>query len=151
MAKQIFVNLPVKDLKRSVEFFSKLGFEFNPQFTDENATCMIVGDNIFVMLLVESFFKTFTPKELCDATKYSEVIVTLSTDGRQKVDEFVSKAVEAGATTPNKAKDYGFMYQHGFQDLDGHLMGSLSHGAATKLEKSKITTKTQEMISVSLW
>ncbi len=121
MAKQIFVNLPVKDLKRSVEFFSKLGFEFNPQFTDENATCMIVGDNIFVMLLVESFFKTFTPKELCDATKYSEVIVTLSTDGRQKVDEFVSKAVEAGATTPNKAKDYGFMYQHGFQDLDGHL------------------------------
>jgi predicted lactoylglutathione lyase len=121
MAKQIFVNLPIKDLNRSVEFFNKLGFEFNPDFTDEKATCMIVGDNIFVMLLVESFFKTFTPKELSDARKQTEVIVTLNADNREKVDELVKKAVAAGAKTLNQAKDYGFMYQHGFEDLDGHL------------------------------
>ncbi len=121
MATKIFVNLPVRDLNRSVEFFTKLGFSFNPQFTDENATCMIVGEDIFVMLLVENYFKTFTHKEICDATNNAEVIVSLSTDGREIVDAMVSKAVAAGATTPNEPKDYGFMYQHGFQDLDGHL------------------------------
>jgi predicted lactoylglutathione lyase len=121
MATQIFVNLPVKDLKRSIEFFTGLGYKFNPQFTDENATCMIVGENIFVMLLVESFFKTFTKKELCDATKSTEVLVCLSCESRDKVNEMVGKAVAAGGATPNESKDYGFMYQHGFQDLDGHL------------------------------
>jgi uncharacterized protein len=121
MATQIFVNLPVKDLHRSVEFFTTLDFTFDPQFTDENATCMIVGENIFVMLLVESFFKSFTHKDLCDATKSTEVIVCLSLDSREKVDEMVSKAVAAGGTTPNQSKDHGFMYQHGFQDMDGHL------------------------------
>jgi predicted lactoylglutathione lyase len=121
MATQIFVNLPVKDLKRSVEFFTKLGYKFDPQFTDENATCMVVGENIFVMLLVESFFKTFTNKPLCDATKSTEVIVCVSTESRANVDELVAKAVAAGGTTPSNAKDHGFMYQHGFQDLDGHL------------------------------
>jgi len=121
MATQIFVNLPVKDLKSSVEFFSKLGFKFDPQFTDENATCMIVGENIFVMLLVERFFKTFTRKELCDATSSTEVIVCLSAESRAKVDELVAAAVAAGGTTPMARKNYGFMYQHGFQDLDGHL------------------------------
>lgn len=121
MATQIFVNLPVKDLKRSIEFFTRLGYKFNPQFTDENATCMIVGENIFVMLLVESFFKTFTKKELCDATKSTEVLVCLSCESRDKVNEMVGKAVAAGGATPNESKDYGFMYQHGFQDLDGHL------------------------------
>ncbi|MGA8052634.1 MAG: VOC family protein [Burkholderiales bacterium] len=121
MATQIFVNLPVKDLKSSVEFFSKLGFKFDPQFTDENATCMIVGENIFVMLLVERFFKTFTRKELCDATSSTEVIVCLSAESRAKVDELVAAAVAAGGTTPMARKNYGVMYQHGFQDLDGHL------------------------------
>jgi predicted lactoylglutathione lyase len=121
MATQIFVNLPVKELKRSVEFFTRLGYAFDPKFTDENATCMIVGENIYVMLLVESFFKTFTRKELCDATRSTEAIVCLSADSRAKVDELVAKAVAAGATTPTDSKDYGFMYQHGFQDLDGHL------------------------------
>jgi hypothetical protein len=121
MSKQIFVNLPVKDLRRSVAFFTRLGFTFNPKFTDENATCMIVGDNIFVMLLVEKFFKTFTPKALCDATKQTEVIVCLSVDNRKEVDDLVGKAVAAGGTTPRKAQDHGFMYQHGFQDPDGHL------------------------------
>jgi hypothetical protein len=121
MAKQIFVNLPVKDLQRSVTFFSSLGFSFDPQFTDEKATCMVVGDNIFVMLLVDSFFKTFTTKELCDATKNTEVLVCLSCDSRSQVDELVAKALSAGGTAPRKAQDHGFMYGHGFEDLDGHI------------------------------
>ena len=121
MTTQIFVNLPVKKLDRSVEFFTKLGYTFNPEFTDENATCMIVGENIFVMLLVESFFKTFIKKEICDATKSTEVLVCLSCESRAKVDELVSKAVAAGGKIPMDSKDYGFMYQHGFEDLDGHL------------------------------
>ena len=134
MATQIFVNLPVKDLPRSVAFFTSLGFKFNPEFTDENATCMIVGENIFVMLLVEGFFKTFTKKEICDATKSTEVLVCLSCESRAEVDELVAKAVAAGATTPNDAKDYGFMYQHGFQDLDGHLweLVSMEPGAESQ-------------------
>ncbi len=121
MATQIFVNLPVKDLKRSTGFFTQLGFTFDPKFTDENATCMIVGENIFVMLLVEEFFKKFTPKPICDATKSTEVLVCISCESRERINEMVEKAVGAGGTTPNESKDYGFMYQHGFQDLDGHI------------------------------
>jgi predicted lactoylglutathione lyase len=121
MATQIFVNLPVKDLKRSVDFFTQLGYTFNPQFTDENATCMILGDNIFVMLLVEKFFQTFTSKEIVDATKSTEAIVCLSGESREQIDDLVAKAVAAGATTPREPQDHGFMYQHGYQDLDGHL------------------------------
>ena len=121
MATQIFVNLPVKDLPRSVAFFTKLGYKFDPQFTDENATCMIVGENIFVMLLVESFFKTFTRKEIADATKSTEAIVYLSAESREKVDEMVAEAVAAGGTAPSDPQDHGFMYQHGYQDPDGHL------------------------------
>lgn len=121
MAIQIFVNLPVKDLARSVEFFTRTGFTFNPEFTDEKATCMIVSDDIFVMLLVEDFFKTFTPNPICDATKSTEVLMCLSLESRAIVDAMVAKAVAAGATTPKKPVDLGFMYQSGFQDLDGHL------------------------------
>ena len=121
MTTQIFVNLPVENLKRSVEFFTKLGYTFNPQFTDENATCMIVGENIFVMLLVEGFFKTFTNKPLCDATKSTEVLVCLSCESKEEVVKLVAKAKAAGAATPMDSKDYGFMYQHGYEDLDGHL------------------------------
>ena len=117
MATKIFVNLPVRNLDKTVAFFSKLGFSFNAQFTDKNATCMIVGEDIFVMLLVEKFFKTFTHKSLCDATSCTEVIVSLSSDSRKSVDEMIRRPVAAGATTPNESKDYGFMYQHGFQDL----------------------------------
>jgi hypothetical protein len=121
MATKIFVNLPVKNLNRSVEFFAKLGFRFNPQFTDEAATCMIVAEDIFVMLLTEDKFKAFTPKEICDATKSTEVLVCLSIESREKVNEMVSKAVASGGTTYNEPQDYGFMYGHGFQDLDGHI------------------------------
>lgn len=117
----IFVNLPVKDLNRSVEFFTKLGYTFNAQFTDEKATCMVISDTIYVMLLVEEFFKTFTNKDLADATKSTEVIVSLSAESREEVDTLVRKAVEAGATTIKEPIDQDFMYGHGFQDLDGHL------------------------------
>jgi uncharacterized protein len=121
MTRQIFVNLPVKDLNKSIEFFTKLGFTFNPQFTDENATCMIVGENIFAMLLVEKYFKTFTPKEVCDTSKYAEVLVALSFESRAEVDEIVAKAIAAGGNTYKEPNDMGFMYQHGFQDIDGHI------------------------------
>jgi len=122
MSTQIFVNLPVKDLDKSVAFFTALGYTFNPQFTDKNATCMIVSeDHIYVMLLVESFFKTFTPKPIADANKTTEVLVCLSCDSREAVDAMVEKALSAGGSTPNPPQDHGFMYQHGYQDLDGHL------------------------------
>ena len=121
MVTTIYVNLPVKNLKQSVEFFRKLGFTFNPQFTDETATCMIVAEDIFIMLLTEKKFKTFTPKEICDATKGTEVLVCLSCESRAEVDEMVRKAVAAGGTTYNDPQDHGLMYGHGFQDLDGHI------------------------------
>ena len=121
MSTKIFVNLPVKNLDNSVEFFTRLGFKFNAQFTDQTATCMIVADDIFVMLLTEAKFKTFTPKEICDAKKSTEVLVCLSCESRPKVDELVRKAVAAGGTTYNQPQDHGFMYAHGFQDLDGHI------------------------------
>jgi hypothetical protein len=94
---------------------------FDPKFTDENATCMIIGENIFVMLLVESFFKTFTTKDLCDATKKTEVLVCLSCDSRAEVDDLVARALSAGGTAPRKPQAHGFMYGHGFEDLDGHI------------------------------
>ena len=121
MVTKIYVNLPVNNLKKSVAFFTKLGFTFNPQFTDETATCMIVAEDIFVMLLTAEKFKTFIPKELCDATKSTEVLVCLSCESRAEVDEMVRKAIAAGGTTYNDPQDYGFMYGHGFQDLDGHI------------------------------
>lgn len=121
MATQIFVNLPVKDLHKAIDFFTKLGFTFNPQFTDENATCMIVGKEIFVMLLVEKFFKTFTSKEISDTAKSAEVIVALSAASRQEVDGMLDKAKAAGGKESRAAQDYGWMYGRGFQDVDGHL------------------------------
>jgi predicted lactoylglutathione lyase len=121
MTIQIFVNLPVKDLGRTVEFFKKLGFAFNPQFTDENATCMIINDNIFVMLLVEKFFKTFTKKEICDTTKDTEVIIALSTESREKVDEMIQHVFEAGGKESREPQDHGWMYGRSFQDINGHL------------------------------
>lgn len=130
MVTNIFVNLPVKDLKKSVAFFTRLGFTFNPQFTDETATCMIVGENIYVMLLTHPKFKSFIPKEICDATKSTEVLVCVSFDARTKVDEMVRDAVAAGGTTFKEPVDYGFMYSHCFQDLDGHIW-ELVHMAQT--------------------
>jgi predicted lactoylglutathione lyase len=121
MAQKIFVNLSVRDLRKSMNFFSKLGFTFNAQFTDETSACMIIGEDIYVMLLTESKFKTFTPKRICDATKSTEVLVCLSSASRNEVNEMVRKAVAAGGTTYKEPEDHGFMYGHGFQDLDGHI------------------------------
>ena len=121
MTTKIFVNLPVKDLKQSIAFFTRLGFAFDPQFTDETATCMIVSEHIFVMLLTHEKFRTFTPNPISDATKSTEVLVCLSIDSRKGVDEMVRKAVAAGGRIHNAPQDHGFMYAHGFQDLDGHI------------------------------
>lgn len=120
MATQIFINLSVKDLDKSVEFFTKLGYTFNPQFTNEKATCMIISDTIYVMLLTIPFFQTFTKKEIADAHQVIECSIALSADSKDAVNEMVNKAEVAGATIPNPATDYGFMYQHSFEDLDGH-------------------------------
>lgn len=121
MNKQIFVNLPVKNLERTKAFFASLGFSFNQQFTDDNAACMVVSDSIYVMLLVEKFFQTFTHKAIADTGKVTEVLVCLSCDSREQVDETVAKAVAAGGTAPRAPQDHGFMYGHGFEDLDGHI------------------------------
>ena len=118
--KKIFVNLPVKDLNKSIDFFTKLGFSFNPQFTDENATCMVIAENIFAMLSVEKFFKTFTKKEIIDASISTEVGISLSVDSKEEVDDLVNKALAAGGKTPSVPDDRGFMYSWGFEDLDSH-------------------------------
>jgi predicted lactoylglutathione lyase len=120
-ASKIFVNLPVKDLKKSVDFFTAIGFEFNAQFTDENATCMIISETIYAMLLVEDFFKTFIKKEIADAAKSTEVIVALSVESRERVDELVNRALAAGGKASNDPIDHGFMYTWSFQDVDNHL------------------------------
>jgi len=117
----IFVNLPVRDLEASRTFFAALGYTFNPAYTDANAACMIISDRIFVMLLVESFFRGFTTQPISDARQQTEVITCLSATSRAAVDALVDKALKAGASEPMPARDYGFMYQRGFQDLDGHL------------------------------
>jgi uncharacterized protein len=121
MESKIFVNLPVRDLGRSTAFFTKLGYEFNPQFTDDKAACMIVGEDIYVMLLVEPFFKTFTAKDVADTRASTEVLVGLSLPTRADVDRIVQTALRAGARPVGAPKDHGFMYERGFEDLDGHV------------------------------
>lgn len=118
--RKMFVNLPVKDLGKSVAFFAKLGFTFNPRFTDENAACMIVAEDTFVMLLVEKFFRTFIHKPIADATKSTEAIIALSAKTRQEVDEMFRNALAAGGAATNPVNDQGFMYSASFQDLDHH-------------------------------
>ena len=120
MSMKTFVNLPVKDLARTTAFFTSLGFSFNQQFTDENATCMIISDDAYAMLVVEPFFQGFTQKEIADTSKSSEVIVGLSTDSREQVDDLTEKALAAGAQALGGPQDDGVMYMRGFRDLDGH-------------------------------
>jgi len=116
---QLFVNLPVQNLDRAVAFYTQLGYSFNPQFTDENATCMILGENLFAMLLVRPFFQTFTQKELIDPQRQVQTLVALSVDGREAVDALVDKVIAAGGKA-HEPKDYGFMYQRAYDDLDGN-------------------------------
>lgn len=121
MPTQLFVNLPVKDLARSRRFFAELGFTFNEQFTDENATCLVISDTIQAMLLVEPYFSTFTTKKIADASTSTEAIFALSFDSRARVDEIADKALAAGGKPSNAPQDHGFMYTRSFQDVDGHL------------------------------
>ncbi|MDQ7815569.1 MAG: VOC family protein [Melioribacteraceae bacterium] len=121
MAVKIFVNLPVKDINKSIGFFTKLGFTFNPKFTDQNATCMIVAEDINVMLLTEQFFKTFTNKEISDAKKSTEVLISLTAESKDAVNEFMKKALEAGGKEPREAQDHGWMFGRSFEDIDGHI------------------------------
>ncbi len=121
MSTQLFVNLPVKNLTNTMTFFSGLGFTFNPQFTDDKAACMIIGENNFVMLLMEEYFQKFTHKGIPNTFDSSEVIVSLTCDSRAKVDEFADKALALGATFSSDPMDMGFMYSRSFQDLDHHI------------------------------
>ncbi|WP_415647125.1 VOC family protein [Stackebrandtia soli] len=121
MSRQMFVNLAVKDLKRSVAFFTKLGFEFDARFTDENATCMIISDDCFVMLLVEDFFRGFTTKPIVDASSSTEVIVALSADSQGDVDQLVEAALASGGNRSKEPMSEGGMYSRSFSDPDGHL------------------------------
>ena len=121
MASKIFVNLPVKDLKNSIEFFTKLGFTFNPQFTDEKATCMIISENIFVMLLVEERFLDFTSKKLADTSKTAQVIIAFDAENRAAVDDMLEKVLDAGGREHNATQDYGWMYVRSFTDINEHI------------------------------
>jgi predicted lactoylglutathione lyase len=120
MARKIFVNLPVRDLQRSKEFFAALGFDFNAQFTDEKAACMVISDEAYVMLLAEPFFKTFTTHEPCDTSKATEALLALSCQSRAEVDAMVRKAIDAGGAHAMDPVDHGFMYGWSFYDPDGH-------------------------------
>ena len=119
-ARKIFVNLAVKDLARTKGFFSALGFTFNPKFTDDNAACMILSDDGYVMLLSEPFFKGFTKREICDTSRHTEALLALSCDSKADVDALMKKVIEAGGREAMPAQDHGFMYSNAFYDLDGH-------------------------------
>lgn len=120
MARKIFVNLPVRDLKKSMEFFSKLGFEYNRKFTDDKAACMVLSEDGYVMLLSEPFFKTFMKNEICNTSTHTEGLFCLSCESRAEVDDMVNKAVANGGRHAMPSQDHGFMYSWSFYDLDGH-------------------------------
>ena len=121
MHKQIFVNLPVADLPKSKAFFEALGMTINPQFTNEQGACVVIGENIFAMLLSHAFFKSFIDKEIANARQTTEVLTCLACENRAEVDTVVAKAVAAGGKAHRQPRDHGFMYGHGFEDLDGHI------------------------------
>ena len=125
MVNQIFLTLPVADLQKSIAFFKALGFAHNPQFSDDTAACIVINDNLSVMLGTHEKFRTFTPKAVCDTSKAVEVLISLGCDTRERVDELVAKALAAGGTTHDEPEDLGFMYSHSFIDLDGHGWGVL--------------------------
>ncbi|MNS28194.1 Glyoxalase-like domain protein [compost metagenome] len=121
MHKQIFVNIAISDMQKSQDFFKKLGFTFNPDFTNEQGACMVISDDIYAMLLTRDFFQGFTGKPLVDAKEATEVLICLSCESRAEVDDLVARARAAGGAVPREPQDHGFMYAHGFEDLDGHI------------------------------
>jgi predicted lactoylglutathione lyase len=132
MTTQIYVNLPVKNLKSSMEFFTKLGFGFDPQHTGGDAACLVIGENIFVMLIQEAKFRTFTPNAVCDTNRFTEALVCITAESRDRVDEIVRSAVRGGGMIFKAPEDHGFMYGHGFQDLDGHIWEVITTEPAPK-------------------
>jgi len=118
--RKVFVNLAVRDLKKSMDFFSKLGFTFNPKFTDENAACMILSSEGYVMLLREPFFRSFTKREVCDTSRQNEALIALSCENRAEVDAIVTTALANGGSRAMDPQDHGFMYAWSFYDIDGH-------------------------------
>lgn len=123
--RKLFVNLPVRDLQRSMAFFSKLGFEFNPQVTGDQAACMVINGEASAMLLVEPFFKTFTTREICNTSTHLQVLLSVSCESRAEVDALVKIAIDNGGEQAGQPQDHGFMYDWGFYDLDGHGWGVL--------------------------
>ena len=120
MATKVFINLSVENLDKSIDFFTTLGFTFNPQFTDENAACMIIAENIFAMLILKNRFRDFTKKEICDASEFTEVLIAIDAESREKVDEMIKTAVASGGSIYMESQDHGWMYTHSFADPDGH-------------------------------
>lgn len=131
MSKQIFLNLPVSDLPKSLAFFKALGFANNPQFSSDSGECIVISDTIFVMLCTQDRFRDFTPKDICDTSKAVEMLINLNCESREEVDGLVAKALAAGGSTYDKPEDLGFMYSHSFVDPDGHGWG-LFHISATQ-------------------
>jgi predicted lactoylglutathione lyase len=125
MSKQVFINLPVADLPKSVAFFTALGFSYNPQFSNDDGACFIVSETIYIMLTTHARFRDFTPKAVCDTSEAVEVLISIGCDSREEVDTLVANALAAGGTTYDKPEDLGFMYSHSFVDLDGHGWGVL--------------------------
>lgn len=131
MGKQVFINLPVADLARSLSFFEALGFSRNPQFTGEDGGCIDISDSVSVMLCPHAKFREFTPKAICDTSKAVEMLLNLTCESREEVDDLVARAVAAGGSTYDKPEDFGFMYTHSFVDPDGHGWGLFHVYAAT--------------------
>ena len=125
MPRQIFVNLPIKNLNASVTFFTALGFAFNPQFTDENAACIVWDENVFFMVLTKEYFATFTDKQIIDPKTHAQTSIGLSRDSREDVDAVMAAGLAAGGTEPKPAQDYGFMYSRDLEDPDGNILGFL--------------------------
>lgn len=145
MATKIFVNLPVKNLQRSMDFFTKLGYSFNKQFTNEKAACLVISEDIFAMLLTEPFFQGFIPgKEIADASKTKEVLVCLSADSRDAVNELADKAIAAGGKNFRQPEDHGFMYGRSFEDPDGHAWEVMWMDPAAVLPQEQAAPATSE-------
>ena len=129
MINKVFLTLPVADLQKSIAFFKSLGFSLNQSFSDDTAACIVINNTTSVMLGTHEKFRAFTPKAICDTSKAVEVLISLSCDTREQVDELVAKALAAGGTTYDQPEDLGFMYSHSFVDLDGHGWGVLHMSA----------------------
>ena len=118
----IFVNIPTSDLERAKSFYTGLGAEINPLFTDDNAACIVWSDDVFFMVLTREYFGTFTDKQVVDAKSAAQVLVALSRDSREDVDDVLTKGLAAGGTEPRDAQDYGFMYSRDLEDPDGNVL-----------------------------